>query len=135
MDLLLAELPAPAGGPRPDPGADARPRGALIGDARDTIPQFGARPLKRAVQRLVENPLARALLEGRFPPGSHIVGRRRPGLGTLLFSAGDTILVADATERRDAHSAARSEPRDPLEAAIEEATAPAGKKRDSDLLN
>ena len=30
---------------------------------------FGARPLKRAIQRLVENPLALALLEGRFAEG------------------------------------------------------------------
>ncbi len=29
-------------------------------------PAFGARPLKRAIQRLVENPLALELLEGRF---------------------------------------------------------------------
>jgi ATP-dependent Clp protease ATP-binding subunit ClpB len=31
-----------------------------------TDPTFGARPLKRTIQRLVENPLARALIEGRF---------------------------------------------------------------------
>ena len=35
-------------------------------------PHYGARPLKRAVQRLLENPLARALLEGAFKPGSTI---------------------------------------------------------------
>src|SRR5213075_844528 len=29
-------------------------------------PAYGARPLKRALQRMVENPLAIALLEGRF---------------------------------------------------------------------
>ncbi|MSO94747.1 MAG: AAA family ATPase [Thermoleophilia bacterium] len=33
-------------------------------------PAFGARPLKRAIQRLVENPLALELLEGRFGEGS-----------------------------------------------------------------
>jgi len=31
-------------------------------------PVFGARPLKRAIQQHIENPLARALLEGRFAP-------------------------------------------------------------------
>ncbi|HUH40044.1 MAG TPA: ATP-dependent chaperone ClpB [Castellaniella sp.] len=31
-------------------------------------PVFGARPLKRAIQQYVENPLARLLLEGRFGP-------------------------------------------------------------------
>ncbi len=35
-------------------------------------PQFGARPLKRAIQRLVENPLAELVLAGDFPPGSAV---------------------------------------------------------------
>jgi hypothetical protein len=45
-----------------------------------TDPAFGARPLKRTIQRLVENPLARALLKGEFSPGDHDHGRRGPGL-------------------------------------------------------
>ncbi len=32
-------------------------------------PQFGARPMKRAVQQSLENPIARELLAGRFGPG------------------------------------------------------------------
>jgi ATP-dependent Clp protease ATP-binding subunit ClpB len=35
-------------------------------------PQFGARPLKRAIQRLVEDALARRVLEGAFSPGDVI---------------------------------------------------------------
>jgi len=35
-------------------------------------PAFGARPLKRAIQRLVENPLALELLEGRFIDGATV---------------------------------------------------------------
>ncbi|MGZ8456367.1 MAG: ATP-dependent chaperone ClpB [Gemmatirosa sp.] len=35
-------------------------------------PSFGARPLKRAIQRLLQNPLAMAVLEGRFTEGDHI---------------------------------------------------------------
>jgi ATP-dependent Clp protease ATP-binding subunit ClpB len=31
-------------------------------------PVYGARPLKRAIQQTIENPLAKALLEGRFAP-------------------------------------------------------------------
>ena len=31
-------------------------------------PQYGARPLKRAIQQRIENPLARMLLEGRYGP-------------------------------------------------------------------
>ena len=35
-------------------------------------PVFGARPLKRAIQSQIENPLAKAILEGRFAPGDTI---------------------------------------------------------------
>jgi ATP-dependent Clp protease ATP-binding subunit ClpC len=35
-------------------------------------PQWGARPLKRAIQRLIENPLSRELLGGRFSEGDTI---------------------------------------------------------------
>jgi ATP-dependent Clp protease ATP-binding subunit ClpB len=35
-------------------------------------PIFGARPLKRAIQQRLENPLSKLLLEGKFPPKSTI---------------------------------------------------------------
>ena len=47
-------------------------------------PAFGARPLKRAIQRLLQNPLALAVLEGRFSEGDHIVVDRDPK-GELTF--------------------------------------------------
>ena len=31
-------------------------------------PVYGARPLKRAIQQQIENPLSKALLEGKFGP-------------------------------------------------------------------
>lgn len=34
--------------------------------------EFGARPLKRTIQRLIENPLAMALVKGGFKKGDHI---------------------------------------------------------------
>ncbi|MBI2561789.1 MAG: AAA family ATPase, partial [candidate division NC10 bacterium] len=36
-------------------------------------PVYGARPLKRAIQRLVQDPLARRLLDGEFQEGDHIL--------------------------------------------------------------
>ncbi len=36
-------------------------------------PTFGARPLRRAVQRYVENPLSRAILSGQFKDGDRVV--------------------------------------------------------------
>ncbi|MBM3368333.1 MAG: ATP-dependent chaperone ClpB [Betaproteobacteria bacterium] len=35
-------------------------------------PVYGARPLKRAIQSEIENPLAKAILQGRFAPGDTI---------------------------------------------------------------
>ncbi len=35
-------------------------------------PAFGARPLKRAIQRLLQNPLAMAILEGKFTDGDTV---------------------------------------------------------------
>ncbi len=47
-------------------------------------PVFGARPLKRAIQQRIENPLSRLILEGRFPPKSRIAVEvdpvREPGV-------------------------------------------------------
>jgi ATP-dependent Clp protease ATP-binding subunit ClpB len=48
-------------------------------------PAFGARPLKRAIQRLIQNPLALAVLEGKFGDGDAIVVRPN-GTGGLEFS-------------------------------------------------
>jgi ATP-dependent Clp protease ATP-binding subunit ClpA len=36
-------------------------------------PVYGARPLRRAIQRQLENPLARSVLSGDLEPGSHLV--------------------------------------------------------------
>jgi ATP-dependent Clp protease ATP-binding subunit ClpB len=37
-------------------------------------PVYGARPLKRAIQRLIENPLAQALLGTGFEAGAELLG-------------------------------------------------------------
>ncbi len=50
----------------------------LSDEARDKLanagfdPVYGARPLKRAIQQQVENPLAQEILKGRFKPGDVI---------------------------------------------------------------
>ena len=48
-------------------------------------PAFGARPLKRAIQRHIEDPLALEILEGRFAEGDRILIDRAPA-GGLAFS-------------------------------------------------
>jgi ATP-dependent Clp protease ATP-binding subunit ClpB len=60
-------------------------------------PAYGARPLKRAIQRLVQNPLALALLEGQFTDGDHIVADVGPDGAELVFrSAADAPAAAEA---------------------------------------
>jgi ATP-dependent Clp protease ATP-binding subunit ClpB len=52
----------------------------LTPEARSSIahgsydPVFGARPIKRYLERHVETPLARKILEGKVPDGSRVLG-------------------------------------------------------------
>ena len=43
---------------------------ALVNEGYD--PVYGARPLKRVIQKRIENPLAQRILAGEFPPGATI---------------------------------------------------------------
>ncbi|MGE0327830.1 MAG: AAA family ATPase, partial [Polyangiaceae bacterium] len=49
-------------------------------------PQFGARPLKRAIQRYLENELAQEVLAGRFLPGDVIEVDAAPSNDKLVFN-------------------------------------------------
>ena len=51
-------------------------------------PQFGARPLQRVIQNKVQNPLAEALLAGRFGDGDVVEVRLDPASDTLVFGVG-----------------------------------------------
>jgi ATP-dependent Clp protease ATP-binding subunit ClpB len=62
-------------------------------------PVYGARPLKRAIQRLLQNPLAMAVLEGEYGEGDTVrVDRSKDGAG-LVFER------VPATEKREAAEA------------------------------
>ena len=66
-------------------------------------PQFGARPVRRTLERYVENPLARRLLAGEFKDGDTvIVGRRWTRRGNATHLPEPT---ARADRRRAAHDA------------------------------
>jgi ATP-dependent Clp protease ATP-binding subunit ClpB len=49
-------------------------------------PQYGARPLKRAIQKNIEDPLARKVLAGEFIPGTKVIVDRGAN-GDLVFGA------------------------------------------------
>ncbi len=50
-------------------------------------PAFGARPLKRAIQREIETPLARLVLEGKVRDGQRVKVGVDAGAGQLTFTA------------------------------------------------
>jgi ATP-dependent Clp protease ATP-binding subunit ClpB len=58
----------------------------LLGEA-GFDPVYGARPLKRAIQQQIENPLAQKILEGQFVPGDRIRVSARDG--QLAFTKAD----------------------------------------------
>jgi len=58
---------------------------AVLAELADTgfDPIYGARPLKRAIQSAIENPLAKEILEGHFAPKDTIVVNLRDGRVTF----------------------------------------------------
>jgi ATP-dependent Clp protease ATP-binding subunit ClpC len=62
-------------------------------DAKDFLvtkgydPQYGARPLRRTIQNLIEDPLAEFLLQGKFQPGDvvHAIAKD----GTIVLEQGE----------------------------------------------
>ena len=54
-------------------------------------PVYGARPLRRAIQRYIEDPLAIKLLAGEFMEGDHIVVDYDEKVGELVFKKGTAV--------------------------------------------
>jgi ATP-dependent Clp protease ATP-binding subunit ClpB len=100
VDLLVADLQARIA--EQDLVLELTPAARALIVREGTDPAFGARPLKRTIQRLVENPFARALLQGQFTPGSRVTADADLGSGTLVFSSEGSTIVADSGSRRDA---------------------------------
>ena len=61
----------------------AAARDLIISEGYD--PQYGARPMRRAIQRLIQDPLALKLINGEFPEGATILVDRKDD--TLDFVA------------------------------------------------
>jgi len=100
VDLLLADLSRRLASQELTLELTPAARSLIAREGHD--PAFGARPLKRTIQRLVENPFARALLEGRFAPGDAVVGDADMIGGTLVFTTSRGSVAVDANDRRDA---------------------------------
>ncbi|MGD0498080.1 MAG: ATP-dependent chaperone ClpB [Bryobacteraceae bacterium] len=58
-------------------------------------PQYGARPMKRAIQRLIQDPLALKLIGGDFADGDTVVADVKDGAAELEFTKGGKALTVD----------------------------------------
>ncbi len=97
----------------------------LTGAAKDFLasqgydPAYGARPLKRAILRLVQDPLAREIIAGRFTSGDTIeADREGEGLvfRSVVFAGGDPPeAAAEATATTAARRKGPADPRAELQ--------------------
>ncbi|MBT4513604.1 MAG: AAA domain-containing protein [Chloroflexi bacterium] len=78
-------------------------------------PEYGARPLRRAIQRFVENPLSKRILGGEFVEGDHV-----------RVSLGDDGLEFTAVARSTTDEAEKSEATVEVESSREPEAATAG---------
>jgi ATP-dependent Clp protease ATP-binding subunit ClpC len=116
VDLLLADLDRRLADQDLTLELTAAAKALIVREGTD--PAFGARPLKRTIQRLVENPLARAIVAGEFRSGDLVSG-------TVVFSTEGATVVTDPT-RRDARST-------PVDEAVGAGTGGRGGRRTSPL--
>ena len=77
LDILLAEVQTRLAEKEITLEVNKKAREYLIDQGFDQ--KFGARPLRRAIQREIEDPLALEILKGRFGEGSHIMVGIRKG--------------------------------------------------------
>ena len=64
---------------------DDKAMAVLVKDSYD--PAYGARPVKRAIQRDLENPIAKKSVAGDYPPGATIFASAEKGEITLGSSS------------------------------------------------
>jgi ATP-dependent Clp protease ATP-binding subunit ClpB len=64
-------------------------------------PVYGARPLKRTIQRLIQDPLAVKILEGEFKEGDTV--RIDSDAEALTFGHGDTVSADESRSARTLH--------------------------------
>ncbi len=134
VDLLLADLARRLADQDLGVELTAAARALIVREGTD--PSYGARPLKRTIQRLLENPLARSLVAGEFKPGDTVMVDADIASGTLVLSTADATVVTERAGRRDARARAADEPEavgagagSPLD------LPPTRPKRDGELVN
>jgi len=85
-ELMIAELKARLREERQiDFDLDESAWDLLIGEGYDV--KYGARPMRRTIERLIENPISESILEGEFASGSLV--RATADGGEIRFDTGD----------------------------------------------
>jgi ATP-dependent Clp protease ATP-binding subunit ClpA len=102
VELLISDLDQRLTGSEIELELTPAARALIVREGTD--PAFGARPLKRTIQRLVENPLARAIVAGEFKPGDRVTADADFMNSTLVFTTGATTVVSEGGSKRDARS-------------------------------
>lgn len=87
-------------------------------------PKYGARPLRRAVQKLIENPLSNAIIEGKFVAGDKIAAKVVDGKITFEKSG-----KADIKPKASTDTAKTVEPQKKPEQEVKETTGEERSKR------
>ncbi|MFH0990385.1 MAG: ATP-dependent Clp protease ATP-binding subunit [bacterium] len=64
-------------------------------------PAFGARPLKRAIQKYVEDPLAEEILKGTFQQGNEVIIEFNQEIGELIFPCSSKNIPDKEIKERD----------------------------------
>jgi ATP-dependent Clp protease ATP-binding subunit ClpC len=65
-------------------------------------PNFGARPLRRTIERLVENPISEKILSGEFKENNHIIIKGRNG--KIVFEKNKEKIDKKTNEKKDVKS-------------------------------
>jgi len=63
-------------------------------------PNFGARPLKRAIQKLVQDPLALKILDGEVLHGDHVIVDADKKTGKLSFTVSKRVGEKEAVKAK-----------------------------------
>jgi len=63
-------------------------------------PNFGARPLKRAIQKLVQDPLALKILDGEVLHGDHLVVDADKKAGKMVFEVSKRLGEKESSKAR-----------------------------------
>jgi ATP-dependent Clp protease ATP-binding subunit ClpB len=78
----------------------------LTGAAKDLLfaqgydPNFGARPLKRSIQKLVQDPLAMKILDGEILHGDHVVVEADKKAGRMKFDVSERVGEKEAVRTK-----------------------------------